>query len=287
MLPARALAPTAADARALRRVFALSLFVGAAQCALAWRSDNLEFALTATIAWVAALTVAFDRGLSIGSKQPRAVQAFGSLLAVAASWALSVTPYRAVDRLMPLLAGIGVALAASGATGVLARWRELAFLALTVVNPMPRPVRMLIGPTRLTAFCAMAIDRLLGHTVSLDGDVLQSPTATLDVMPECSGVNGIMRLCALAALVIALFPMGTKRKIGVFAAAVAVGFATNVPRIALLAIVLTRGEDDRFFYWHEGRGATVFSVLSTAVAVLVWWLLLRRGGERPRSAAVA
>ncbi|HLK35623.1 MAG TPA: archaeosortase/exosortase family protein [Polyangiaceae bacterium] len=280
MLPAGALPRAAVEARTPRALLALSLGVGAGQCVLAWRLGELEFALTVTVAWVAALTVAHDRWPAARSSPRPPLRALGAALAAAAMLVLSGAPYRPSDRAMPLVAGAGVAIAAYGLRDGLGRWRELAFLLLPFVNPMPRPIRMAIGPARLTAFCAMVLDRFLGHPVSLDGEVLASPTATLDVAPDCSGISGIARLCALAALVVALFPTATRKKVWVFGTAVAVGFVTNVPRIAILVNEASRRNDGRFDYWHQGDGATVFSVLSTTIAVFVWWLMLR--GPRKR-----
>jgi len=157
--------------------------------------------------------------------------------------------------------------------------RELLLLALPLVNPFPKPLRQPFEPIIVswTIEWALAINRTLGHAMTREGDVLRTAAGrTLDVLVGCSGLVAISRLLVLAALVVALFPTTAWQKVGLLATSYVLGFVPNAARIAWLASDVTLSDDAKFDYWHEGPGATIFAIVSTAAAGLVWWLMLRR-----------
>jgi cyanoexosortase A len=232
-----------------------------------------DYPMTVTAAWAGVLIRLWDCSPSTGSKAAVTSRAIGSVVVVAALFAL-VPAYRAVDRLVPLLAGLGLVLVASGPRGWLHRRAELLLLALPVINPIPLAILEAIGPTKVTTWCAMIIDRVLGHPITADGSVLQMPNGTLDVVSGCSGLTSISRLCVLAILIVALFPTSARQRVLLFASAFVVGFFANAARVALIAAAMSRGEEARYDFWHDGIGATIFSIVSTAVAGIAWWVAL-------------
>jgi cyanoexosortase A len=258
-----------------RWLFWAAVVVATIQMALAVRlaGATADYPMTVTAAWAGVLFRLWENSPSTRLKANGRSRAIGSFVVVVALFAL-VPTYRAVDRLVPLLAGLGLFLVASGPRGWLHRRAELMLLALPVINPIPGAILDAIGPTRMTTWCAMMIDRALGHPVTADGSVLRMPGGILEVISGCSGATSISRLCVLAILIIALFPTSARQRVSLFASAFLVGFVANAARVALIAAAMSRGEEARYDFWHDGTGATIFSIVSTAVALGAWWVAL-------------
>jgi cyanoexosortase A len=258
-----------------------AIAVAACQIALGWRLGADDYWVTMTAAWIAALYLARQGPQTTIATAGVGAGVLGAVMAVAAIVALGAAPgYRALDRVLPLAAGAGIALAASGPSGWLAYRRELLLLALPLIHPVPRGVRSLVDPVLLpwTTWCAAALDRATGHPIAADGNVLVMPHEMLRVVSACSGLFSISRLWVLAALIVALFTTTARQKVALVMSAVFIGFVINAVRIAVLGVAVTRAETGTFDYWHEGPGATFFTLASTGAAGLTWWLLLRRRG---------
>jgi cyanoexosortase A len=276
-----------AASRWARLSFALGVVVACAQVAFGWGFAEDDFTVTAAVAWIAALAIA-AQGRSRGDPPSRLLwRALGLLVTAAGLAAVALPPqYHPVHRLLPLVAGAALVLAAAGPRGWAAHRKELLLLALPILNPFPIPLRRLVEPamTAATAWAALAVDRAAGIAATLDGDVLHMPNGTtLDVLPACSGLLGISRLFVLAALVIALFPTTVRQRLALFATAAAIGFVGNAARIGGLAVTVMHEDDGAFDYWHYGTGATLYTVASSAVAGLAWWLLLRKRTGAPEA----
>jgi exosortase len=172
--------------------------------------------------------------------------------------------------------------AGPGFRGAWRHRRELFLLALPLVDPLPKALRAPLEPTLVswTTASALAINRMLEHPMTREGNVVRTASGTMDVLGECSGMLAISRLLVLAALVVALFPTNAWQKVALFASTFVLGFVSNALRIALLAFDVMLGDDAKFHYWHEGLGSTIFAIASTAVAGLVWWIMLRRPRTR-------
>jgi cyanoexosortase A len=246
-----------------------------------------DFWVTAGIAWLTALYLVRQRRESLTATAGAAWAGAGALVVVGAVIALGASSsYQAFERLLPLAAGIGFALAAAGPRFAVPFRRELLVLALPLLNPVPRVIRGLweYGLVDLTTWAAYVIHRAAGHAVILDGDSLRMPQGTLDVLILCSGMLGISRLWVIAGLVIALFPTTTLQKVALFAIGTAVGFAVNAARIAVLASTVMRGDDYAFEFWDDGTGSGLIAVGSMAVAGVCWWLVMRRSSIAPPGA---
>jgi exosortase/archaeosortase family protein len=303
-----------------RRLFGVAVAVAAVQIALAWRLAAIDrwrtlvgdYALTLTIGWIAALCLAWERGASTSVsasapslrsglrtsvsasapslrsglrtsvKADRPWRTVGALMVVASLViALARPAYGPADRLLPLLGGGGLLLMTCGARIAAWKQKECLLLALPLVNPLPRAVQDLVSPTGWTAGCAMVVDRLMGTPTTLDGTTLVMSGGTLEVLPGCDGLLGISRLWVLAILVVVLFSTNVQKSAWLLLSATLIGFLLNATRIAMLARMVMRGDGAAFQYWHEGRGADLFSLGSVAAAALVWWLMLR--ARRPLS----
>jgi exosortase len=251
-----------------------------------------DFQITLAIAWFGALFLARE-GRSGSSSEtaaglPSLVPAtLGALVVVASLAAMIVAPtYCFYFRLVPLCTGAGLAAASAGRHAWTRYRAPLLMLALPLLNSPPRALHAAVDPVLipLTTWCAGTLDHAAGHAIVPDGHILRMPNDTLDIVDGCSGAWAITRLLVLVALVVALFPTTWRQRAALAASAVVVGFCVNTVRIAVLATTVLYGNDDGFFYWHQGRGATYFAVAATIAAGLWWWLLLRRtGGPAPQA----
>jgi exosortase/archaeosortase family protein len=258
-----------------------AFLIAAAQIALAYRAANGsqdDFWATTAIAWLAALYLLWQNR-DVPADAGFAWRIAGVILALGTVVVLAVTPhYRAFDRVLPLIAGAGLGLAAFGPAPDRRLGGALALLALPLLNPVPLPVRRVVTPALcyLAAHGAMLIHRVAGSPVALEGTRLITPGGFMNIVDVCSGITAMSRLWVVAALVAALFPTTTRQKVLLFATGAAVGLLMTVTHIAVMAQTLVRSDEASYDYWHLGAGATLFSVGSMGVAGLCWWLATRR-----------
>jgi exosortase/archaeosortase family protein len=258
-----------------------AVVVAAFQVPLAYRAGigyADDYWVTATIGWLAALYLLWqirdvpdDTG--VGWRIVGALLALGTIVAMAVP-----TGYRTFDRLMPVVAGAGIGLAAFG-PGIRKRLGgALALLALPIINPVPLPVRRLVTPVLVYAAAhgAMLIHRIAGSPVVLEGAKLTTPGGVIDILDGCSGILAVSRLWVVAALVAVLFPTTRRQKVLLFAIGAAVGLLLNVGHVAVMTQALVRSNEASYDYWHQGGGAALFAVGSMVVAGAGWWLVTRR-----------
>ncbi|MGB7415746.1 MAG: cyanoexosortase A, partial [Thermosynechococcaceae cyanobacterium] len=166
----------------------------------------------------------------------------------------------------PLFAFIGIALLASSLQGLKQYRQELIvffFLGL------PR-LALAVIPNLLAPVTAVASSYLLWYTgvaVTLqNGNVIRLPNGGVEVVPSCSGLNLMLYMLGVAVLFLILFPTSKQQKIILPIVAVALGFAVNAVRVALLAIFSTYSDKNMFEYWHSQGGALIF----VCIAVLLF-----------------
>lgn len=271
-----------------RPLFALAIVTAALQVGLSARLRYADdYQLTQALAWMAALWVTWDGRSELRASERRVAPlalVVGCTMAIATVVAMALLPrYRAVHRTFALVAGCGVAFAASGKD----LWRQhrgaLVVLGLPLINQPPKLLHRLFDPVfvPLTTWAAWGLNRAVGHPMIVDGDFLRMPNDSMEIVDGCSGLWAITRLCVLATLLICALPMTRRQQVALFLSAFAVGLVINAIRVAVLASAVLRGDDDKFRYWHQGDGATWFAIGASAAAGIVWWGLLH---DRRRAA---
>ena len=250
------------------------VFVAAVHAALAFRTGMLSYEIPVVIGWLGVVMVQSERPLvQRAGRAERIVGlcAAGLALALAGFWS---GDYRAPLRLTPIALGAGFLLMRHGFSGLRASARELALLSLPVIVPPPAALRHFFEPQAATLrFTELLLD-LAGRHASISGDVLSAQGGAIHVLSECSGINAMSQLAALAVLLVCLFETTRRQKVFVFAAAIAAGFVANCGRLALL-VVLSGRNFEAFELWHSWVGELRFTFLGLALAALAWWLLLR------------
>jgi cyanoexosortase A len=258
---------------------ALALTVGACQVTLTTRLPYADdYILTSAIAWFGALCLAWPHFSREGAPAHLGPRVVGSAIALGTVVVLAATgEYRTYYRFLPLIAGAGLAMAATRSRDWLQYRHSLLMLALPLINSPPKPLHRLLDPVLIpiTTWYAGALNRAVGNPVASDGHLLRMPNDTLDVVDGCSGLWAITRLCVLAALVLAFFPTTARQRVALFVSALLVGLCINTVRVAVLAAAVLHANERAFAYWHVGPGATLFALASSAAAGLAWWLLLR------------
>jgi len=264
-------------------VAAAALAVAALQIVFAVRAGDGELWLVAVLAWGGALFVAHpDEGEVPGL----GARIAGGLLVALSLLELATPEVRAADRLAPLAAGVGLLLVAGGFASIRANGRALLLLCLPLVHPPPRVVRDLLDTSRATAFASGLLLRAFGVAVEARGTLLVLPDSSLTVAGACSGINQMSELLAVAVLAAVLLETTPRRSAWLAASAVAVGFAVNAGRIAFLAMLADRGQNDLFDLWHEGSASLLVSGLATAVWGGLCVLVLRYRVSQERERAV-
>jgi exosortase/archaeosortase family protein len=270
-MPDRRLRPLVLATLALATA-ALQLLVAAG-----W-TDRTEYVGTLAVGWAGALWLALVLQRRPLAAAPRVQLVAGAALWLAACAAvvLGRAAYALPFRFLPVLAGAGLAVMASGLRDLPHRGRELLLLALPLASPLPSALRAPVMPTRLTAAAAALLVRLLGTPAERHGALVVMPDAKLLVLDRCSGLALITQMLVLAALALCLFPTTWRRALGVTIAAVAAGFAVNAARVAFLAIVASRTPTEFDYLEQYVAGSVLFPVGAALLAGVAWWRILRR-----------
>lgn len=175
----------------------------------------------------------------------------------------------------PSIAGIALALIASGFQGFKTYWRELLLLFFLGIPEIL--LAKLADPAPITAQFAGSILWYAGFAVSQKGIYLNLPGGNVQVYSGCSGVVAMTQLLGMSVLFLMLLPLPWKwfQKLILPVAAIAIGFVVNALRVALMAILVSQHQMAAFEYWHAGSGSLVFSVISTLLLVLLVWVLIQ------------
>jgi len=264
-------------------VLALAVAAAALQLGFALQWNLADHAGALLIGWSAALCLLYVRfrGAEFTSGTIERFAGAALVLSACGSAILGRQAYRPVDRLLPLVAGLGIALMASGWRRLTSYGREGALLALPVLDPLPAVVVRLVLPLRPTAAVAEALLHAVRFPVEREGTLLRVADTTVEVQDACSGLGSIAQLLALAVLTMCLFRTTTLQKALLVASAIVVGFAVNATRVAFLVIVATRGAAAWDFWERPGPGSNLFPLVATAAAASCWWVILRaRRGPR-------
>ncbi len=259
----------------------LAVATASLQIAIASRWPGRSEHLTAlALGWGGALWLTWiDRDPRAYRGSPPLERVLGGAI-LAATWLATLAGrggYALVNRFLPVLAGLGLLLMAAGVHRLWVHRGQLLLLSLTLLYPLPYAIQRALMPTELTAATAAGLVRVLGVPVRRAGTTLVFPHATLRVLDLCSGINLMTQMIMLAVVVLCFFPTSPRRAAMVLCIALAAGFAVNAARIALLGVVVSRAPTD-FDYWEQYvAGSVLFPVLATALAGLLWKVVLRRG----------
>lgn len=192
----------------------------------------------------------------------------GLLLGVFLFWgfANSTDSYLAAG---PFAATLGVAIVCSG-------WRRLmqyrSELLLMFMFGVPKALLWPVLDLReTTARFSTAMLHLANFDVLRDGRVISLPTGAVEVIQDCSGLNGVLYLLSIGTLLLIMVPLkGTKQYL-VPIVGVAIAYIINGVRVAFLAIIAANPDPALFQKWH---GTSIFSLAALGLFCTIYCLLL-------------
>ncbi|MGG6269954.1 cyanoexosortase A [Leptolyngbya sp. AN03gr2] len=242
---------------------------------LIWRINHQGQFLEATvICWAAAWFMIWRRHEELNFKSSLAASAIALVLI---AWllfrSLMVSQYDAFLRFFPLVAGVSVALLASG-FALKSYWRELIVLGWLTIPTTTLLSQIDISP--LTAEFSGSLLWYTGFRVVQEGVMIHLPTGSVEVYQGCSGIQLMWQHLSLGVLFILLFPIGRMRSLIVPIAGISIAFIVNSIRVALMAILVDQNNREAFDYWHLGTGSLIFSMISVSLFGLLCYFLLEQ-----------
>jgi cyanoexosortase A len=263
----------------------LLLVLGAAVIAihltLVFKISGSDRQITSILFWATAANLIWERHEQLNFTTGLGSSLLGSLLL--SLLLLKSTGYCEESFLIgyPFIAGIALALIASGFHGLRIYWREIVLLFFLGIPEVL--FAKLTDPSPITAQFASSILWFSGFPVTQQGIYLQLPGGSVQVYSGCSGVVAMTQLLGMSVLFLMLLPLPWKwfQKLILPVAAVAIGFIVNALRVALMAILVSQQQMDAFEYWHAGSGSLVFSVIGTCLLVLLVWVLIQLFTSQP------
>jgi len=195
-----------------------------------------------------------------------------SLIWLALLKSASLTSFGIFLYILPFIFALGFFLLASGFQGLKQYKGEL--LVLFFLSSSKVLSSWLTSTSTLTAKFGAFILWYTGFEVSLTGDKIILPTGAVEVYSGCSGIELIFQLLGIGLLFILMFPQNWKHQTLVLIVAATLGFIVNGIRVALMAILVAKSQQEAFKYWHEGDGSLIFSLIAVLLFGLFCWFLL-------------
>jgi exosortase/archaeosortase family protein len=177
-----------------------------------------------------------------------------------------------ISSLLPLLAGMGLALLAAPVSQLASFLPSLSLLALL---PVIRAVGWLmpLGPLSVaTAWLTQQMFTLCGITAEQVGTLLKLQGGGVIVAGPCAGLSILLQLLLVAVIFAMAFPMRHRWQNGLMLlGAPLIGMVVNGMRIGLLALLSTSNLENKqwwFDFFHDHWGSLLFSGLG--MQLFVW-----------------
>lgn len=172
--------------------------------------------------------------------------------------------------LFPLMAGLGVALIASGFNNLKQYWREIIiiiFICLPGSYWENELIEKYFYVSQSTAQFAHFWLWILNFNVARKGVIILYNTGGVLVNYSCTGTVIIVLLLKLTLLLILTFPTSGKQKFWLVFDAISLGFILGGIRVIILTLIVNN--KPIFTYWHGSEGASIFSTMSMIIFALI------------------
>ncbi len=154
----------------------------------------------------------------------------------------------------------------------------LAYLALMV--PLPFVERVTYPLAIFTGVSAAALAKVLGLEVTVVGNAITLPNTDLVIGAQCSGINSMIALVSLNALVAYAVKGPLGGRIGLVMLAVPLAMLGNILRVAnLLFVARSWGADAAFRFYHDYSGLVFFGIALLLLVPLARLLRCRTLGD--------
>lgn len=168
---------------------------------------------------------------------------------------------------------IGLAIIASGFRGLKQYWKELVIIFFL---SMPPVLLSWINISPITAKFSTFVLWCLGFNVYIQNNIfIYTSAVSVEVTKGCSGFITMNYLLGISVILLIMFPLKRIYAIIVPLSAILLGFVANGFRVALMVILVDYDQIEAFNYWHAGNGGLVFTLISTSIFVIFYFLLIR------------
>jgi len=240
---------------------------------LSFLTQAAEEAVNALLIWGGALVILVDQPAGWRPRPAPIGLAAGAALVVALLWrSQQITTLDGASRLLPLLAGVALALLAAPLRRLACHGPVLLILALPVLM---RGLSALIPTEKLSLLTARITQVLLvlcNQPAEVQGNVVRLPEGAVQIAGRCSGSGMVMQLILVAVIFALAFPMRHRWQNAVMLlVAPLLAVIANGFRIALLAGITASAIPSKewwFEFFHESEGSLVFSGIG--VLVFIW-----------------
>ena len=183
-----------------------------------------------------------------------------------------------ISSLLPLLAGIALALLAAPASKLRPFLKSFCVLALLPVVSAVNTLTPLGPLSVVTAWLAKQMLSICGYTAVQLGTLVKLQGGGVIVSGACAGLSMILQLLLVAVIFALAFPMRHRWQNGLLiVVAPLLGMVVNGMRITLLALVVTSSLPNRqwwFEFFHDHWGSLLFSGVGMQLFVwlYVYWM---------------
>ncbi|GAB1543907.1 hypothetical protein NUACC21_65830 [Scytonema sp. NUACC21] len=242
---------------------------------LTWKADNYSLFSNCILYWAAISSLILDKHhLNLNSGIIPSLIGL-SLIGIILFKSASLTSFGVFLYLTPLIIALSLVLLASGFKGLKQYQGELLAL-FCLVAPKVIPWSVVGYISSLTAKFAAFILWYIGANVARSGNIIYLPTGSVEVFSGCSGVEQVFQMLGLSVLFLLMFPQKNHQKIIVPITAISLGFIVNTLRVALMAILVAKQQQEAFKYWHEGDGSLVFSMIAVLLFGIFCWFAIEQ-----------
>lgn len=185
-----------------------------------------------------------------------------------------------VTQLSMLLVIAGIALALTGWQGFRIIWVPLLLLAFMVPLPQFFLTEISNQLQLLSSQIGVAVIRLFGISVFLEGNVIDLGAMKLQVVEACSGLRYLFPLMTLGFIAAYFFNASLWKRAVIFLSTVPITVLMNSLRIGIIGVLVEYwGKSMAEGFLHDFEGWAVF-MACTAVLIGEMWLLNLIGGEK-------
>ena len=153
---------------------------------------------------------------------------------------------------------------------------------LFLMNPIPRFFynNLSLKLQLLSSQLGVALMRLFGVSVYLEGNVIDLGNYKLQVADACSGLNYLFPLMTLGVIIAYLFKGKAWMRWFLFLSTIPITIFMNSLRVGVIGVLVDRfgiAQAEGFLHWFEGWVIFIVSLLLLLAAA---WALLRLTGDR-------
>jgi exosortase D (VPLPA-CTERM-specific) len=181
-----------------------------------------------------------------------------------------------------VLALFGAVLAYTGWRPIAVLWAS--FLLLLFMIPLPDFLYIQLSQKLqlISSQLGVALIRLFGISVFLEGNVIDLGAYKLQVVEACSGLRYLFPLMTLGFITALFFRAPLWQRVVLFAATVPITVLMNSLRIGVIGVLVDRfGTAAAEGFLHDFEGWAVFMVCFLTLFALMWLMRRLSGDRRP------